>query len=134
MYKSIAVTVALMCALTIVSAIVTEDAQVRTGMTDAFQRGLEKFGGGAAKADKAVPAPSVQESKVFSLYSKGIKAPGGGKPSVLDQYRAHHYVPDAPVVVPEEHSAIHGKMTPEQAAERYRPHPEFQYTTDRFHI
>lgn len=112
-----------------------ENAEVVTGMRRAFNEGMERFGGAVKnKFDTTVPMPSAQSSKVFSLYTKGLKAPGGGKPSILDQYRQHNYVPPAPVVVPKELPPVTGKMTAADAAIRHIPGAPLQYTTDHFGI
>lgn len=92
------------------------------------------FGG---QVEKNVASVVHDESKpgkpkVFSMYTKGLNALGGGKPHLASQYVQHKYVPLAPVVVPEEKKPqVSDKLSAEEAADRFKPQAPFQYTTDR---
>lgn len=134
MYKSILL-VTLFCLVSLAAAGSLPEAkneEVRNGMRFAFQNGLNTFGGSAkdkknfGDAEPAPPSPK----KPFSQYTQNIKALGGGKPALAEQYRLHKFIPQAPSVLPIQFDASE-KMTPEEAAKIYVPQPPLQYTTDR---
>lgn len=133
MYKS-AIILTLIFGLSLIEAApVNESSEVRRSMHDAFQNSLGVFGGRVEKNVASVrDEPNPSKPKVFSLYTKGLNALGGGKPHLTSQYIQHKYVPLAPVVVPEEKKPqVSDKLSAEEAAERFKPQAPYQYTTDR---
>lgn len=137
MYKP-TLLIVFLCGMSIIEgAPIQESSDVRKSMHDAFQNSLEVFGGKVDKnANIVVPdAPNPSKPKVFSAYTQGLSALGGGKPNLTSQYMFHKYTPLAPVVNPPERKPqVSDKMSPSEAADRYRPQAPHQYTTDRlFH-
>lgn len=135
MYKSIII-VAAVCLFCLASGAPTkETAEVRQGMKTAFEAGLSRFGDGIVKETPKFPEFGPQnKERIFSLYTRGIKAPGGGKPRTNDQYINHHFLPLAPTVIPEEVGPINGKITADQAAKMFKPRRTYQFTSERQHI
>lgn len=118
----------------ILAAPVQETGEVRKSMHDTFENSRRLFAGAVEKNADIVNTvePNPNKPKVFSLYTKGLTAVGGGKPHLASQYLKHNYTPLAPVVVPvEKKPQVSDKMSPSEAAERFKPEAPFQYTTDR---
>lgn len=129
MIKSV-VLAAIVCSFVVVIAHpIAEESDVQEGMKSAFQRGLDRFGGAVRANDNVVPVPSVASTKVFSHYTKNLRALGGGKPKLREQYRNHNYVPLAPSVEPREFK-LSDPATAKEAADVYRPHSPLQFTND----
>lgn len=76
----------------------------------------------SSKAESPIPLPQV---------SSNIVALGGGKPTLSDQYRNHHYVPQATSFIPK--APIFPQITP-NAPQIYAPSPPLQYTVQRLRI
>lgn len=131
MYKCIVVIYLFVVLGLVQSAPLNESDDVKSGMESALSRGLKAFGS-AAQDEPRNKGPGTKVP-VHSHYTKGIKALGGGKPALFEQYRLHNYTPLAPSIIPREFE-VSEKMTPEEAAKIYVPSPPLQHTTDRLHI
>lgn len=144
MYKQIAIVLVYAFALAQAVAVpkpysdkpISEEAGVRESMRNAFKQGLAKFEGVSSKVEeveKVLPEVNKLKPHVYSQYTKGITAIGGGKPALTEQYRKNTFSPLVPSVVPPEHKVVSEKPTPEESARMYVPQPPFQYTTDRLY-
>lgn len=105
-------------------------------MTSAFEAGSSKFGGRIGRRTYVTPEnkPEEQKQHIYSLYTKDIVSPSGGKPALAEQYITNNYTPLAPVVVPKELPPSTGRETAAEAALRYVPKPPLQYTEDRLRV
>lgn len=135
MFKSIAILfVLVVCGLFAAQAApINEASEVKTGMSDAFRRGMNRFGTDSEEINEpVVPSQAAGKPRIFSHYTAKLSALGGGKPRINDQYRKHGYLPLAPSVLPNEHPVLpNGKLTPEAAAKIYVPKRPFQFSTDK---
>lgn len=133
---TVTITMMLCINLAIAAPFRTEDSELRRGMENALNAGLETFGG---RIKKPAPPPTpVEQPKdkpiVYSLYTKDIESPSGGKPALAEQYIHNHYTPLAPSVLPVELPPSTGRETAAEAAQRYVPRPPLQYTEDRLRV
>lgn len=108
-----------------------DSEEVKQGAASAFSAGLAKFSNAVAKGDSAVPQPGPSKSHVYSLYTKGLTALGGGMPHLVEQYRKHSYTGLETTRTPVDHHIISDNLTPQQTAELTRPRPVYQYVQDR---
>lgn len=134
MYKPTIVALVVACCLALIvsGAPIREGDDVQEGMKSAFQRGLERFGNGVEANEVSHPVRNENRPRVFSQYTQGLTALGGGKPLIREQYRLHNYTPLAPSVLPRSF-VVSNRMTPQEAANIYRPSPPLQFTTDILH-
>lgn len=137
MYKSIII-VGLVCAFALVCAAkVDESPEVKEGMKSTFQNAMNFWGNGAKKAVNAVKQvaqPGKLKDIIYSSYTQGLRAVGGGKPATNEQYRQHNYVPAAPVKNRPEIRVTSNTLTAEEAKKRFVPQPDLQYSTERMSI
>lgn len=128
--------VVLLGCLAVAQAKFDEENETKSSMSDAYQTGKNFFSSlskrGRQNSDDASADAPVAPKKAgpFSHYTAKLVALGGGKPRLADQYRHHNYVPLPPVKVPVEFPSMHDGLTPEIAAEIYKPRNPLGYSSD----
>lgn len=117
-----------------------KETELRSAMSSAFLNGLAKFSSlseGTPHSEYPDEVTSetkntnTKKTKIFSQYTANLKALGGGKPRLTEQYRHHNYTPLAPSVIPYDRPIVlNNKLTPGVAAKLYVPRRPLQFSTD----
>lgn len=128
MFKSVII-FAICGAVCVAAADFKESEEVKQGAANSFSAALSKFSNAVGSGDNVVPSPSYRP-KVFSIYTKGLTALGGGKPRIGEDNRKHSFEGYHTTVDPVDHKIISDQLTPEQTAEMTKPRPTYQYTED----
>jgi len=115
---------------------IPEGQEVRDASKEAYERGLRVFGQKVQEEEEeALREARFVKPKVLSQYTEKMTALGGGKPSLVEQYRHHKYFPQAPSFIPVKFpKTVDGKFNAQQSAEIFRPQRPYQFSTDRLRI